>query len=78
MITSIQIHDNVKKQLDQLKETSKESYEEIIIKMIHAIEKQKREMKQLLKQGYEEMAEENLKMLKEWSAIDNELDWKWE
>lgn len=37
MITTIQLHDKVKKALNKLKKTDKESYEEIIVKMRHTI-----------------------------------------
>jgi len=71
-ISTIQIHDNVKKALAKLKETN-ESYEEAIVKMMKIIEKQKMQNKQLLKEGYKEMAQESLAVTKEWFAADK--DW---
>ncbi|HLC73058.1 MAG TPA: hypothetical protein VJH20_00305 [Candidatus Nanoarchaeia archaeon] len=77
MITSIQIHEKVKKELDSLKENSKETYEDVIVKMMKSIEKNKREQKKLLIEGCIEMAEDSLKITKEWAATDSKLDWEW-
>ena len=41
MVTTIQLNENVKNALDRLK-NNKETYEEIIVKMINQIEEQKR------------------------------------
>jgi len=72
-ITTIQIHDETKNQLDGRKENSKESYEEVILKLIDSAEKQKRADTALLIEGYKEMYKESLKITKEWSTAD--LDW---
>ena len=77
MITSIQVHEDVKRELDSLKKSTKESYEDVIIKLIKASEKYKREQKKLLKEGYKEMAEESLKITKEFEAIEEVFDLKW-
>jgi len=77
MITSIQIHEKVKKELDSLKESSKETYEDVIVKMMKSIEKNKREQKKLLIEGCIEMAEDSLRITKEWEATDSKLDWEW-
>jgi len=77
MITTIQLRDNVKNQLDRLKEGRK-SYEEVIIGLIGLAEKQKREKEALLIEGCKEMAEESLRITKEWEATDSSLDWEWE
>ena len=74
MITTIQLHEEVKKELDLLKVKSNESYEDVITKLITYVEKQKRGRKQLLKEGYREMSEESLKVTKEWS--NTEADWE--
>ena len=76
MITSIQIHEKVKSALDKLKEKEKESYEEVIVKMMQKIEHQERQKKGLLKEGYQEMAEESKKIAEEWSTVDKELMWE--
>lgn len=76
MITTIQIRASVKDELDRLK-TGKESYEEVILALMKTAEKCKREQEQLLIEGYKEMAEESLKINKEFEAIEEDLDWKW-
>jgi predicted CopG family antitoxin len=76
MITSIQIHENVKNELDRLKE-GRQTYEEVIINIIKLIEQQKRGQKALLIEGYKEMAQESLKITKEFEPLEKELDWEW-
>jgi predicted CopG family antitoxin len=76
MITTIQLDDKVKKALDRMK-AQKESYEEVIVKMIELIERQKRKQTDLLIEGCKEMAEENLKITKEFEAIEDFRDWEW-
>jgi predicted CopG family antitoxin len=76
MITSIQIHENVKNELDRLKE-GKQTYEEVILNIIKTVEQQKRGQKELLIEGCKEMAKENIKIMKEFSTVDNELDWEY-
>mgnify|MGYP001561687754 FL=1 len=76
MVTTIQLNENVKKELDRLK-TNKESYEEIIINLLKSVEKCKREQEDLLIEGYKEMAEESLKITKEFEAIEEDFDWEW-
>jgi len=75
-ITTIQLKENVKEQLDRLK-TNKETYEEIILNLMKVADKCKREQEQLLIEGYKEMAEESLKINKEFEAIEEDFDWKW-
>ena len=72
MITTIQIHEKVKKELDKIKE-EKESYEEVILKLMEKVEIEKRKNKELLIEGYKEMAEDSLKINEEWSNAD--VDW---
>ena len=76
MITTIQLNENVKKHLDSFKE-GKETYEEVIINLMMAVEKHKREQEQLLIEGYKEMAEESLRINKEFEAIEEDFDWEW-
>jgi len=68
MITSIQIRENVKAQLDKLKEFNKQTYEEVISNLIKIVELQKRKQEDLLIEGYKEMAEESLRIAKEWEG----------
>jgi len=76
MITTIQIHEDVKKSLDRIKE-AKQSYEEVILELMKTVEKQKRQQKELLIEGCKEMAEESLKITKEFEAIEEDFDWEW-
>ena len=76
MVTTIQLNENVKNVLNKMK-TNKETYEEIILNLIKTAEEHKREKKHLLIEGYKEMAEENLKITKEFEAIEEDFDWEW-
>lgn len=77
MITTIQIHENVRQVLEKLKESAKDTYEDVIVKMINETECKKRTQKELLIEGYKEMAKENLKITKEFENLDQDFDWKW-
>lgn len=76
MITTIQLNENVKNSLDKLK-NNKETYEEVILNLMKFVEKAKREQEQLLIEGYKEMAEESLKICREFDAIEEDFDWEW-
>lgn len=75
-ITTIQIRENVKQQLDRLK-NGKKTYEEIIICLMKTAEKCKRAQRELMEEGCKEMAQESLRITREWEATDSKLDWKW-
>mgnify|MGYP001574915264 CR=1 FL=1 len=77
MISSIQLRNDVKLQLASFKERDNESFEEVIVRMIKQVERQKREQKALLIEGYKEMAEEGLRIQKEFDTIEEDLDWEW-
>lgn len=76
MVTTIQLDEKVKKALNRLKE-NKESYEDVIVRLLTLIEKQKRERRELLIEGCKEMAEDSLRITKEFEAADAEIDWEW-
>ena len=76
MITTIQIRENVKNELDMFKEGNK-TYEEVILSLMRFVEQQKRKQTELLIEGCKEMAEDSLKITKEWEATDASLDWEW-
>ena len=73
MVTTIQLREDVKRELDRLKESGKETYEEVIINLMRITEEHKRKRKKLLAEGYKEMARESLKVNKDWSVADK--DW---
>jgi F0F1-type ATP synthase membrane subunit b/b' len=77
MITSIQIRENVKNQLDRIKESNRQTYEEVIINLLKMAEIQKRKQEDLLIEQCRAMAEDDLKMIKEWETTDATLDWEW-
>ena len=77
MITSIQIRENVKNQLEKLKQ-SNQTFEEVIIALIKSAELQKRKQEELLIEGCKVMAEESLRICKEWETTDATLDWECE
>jgi predicted CopG family antitoxin len=76
-ITTIQIRENVKKSLENLKERANESYEEVIVKILREKEKNKKELEKLLIEGCKEMAQDMIRINKEWEGIDAEMDWEW-
>ena len=76
MVTTIQLSESVKNALDRLKER-KETYEEVIVHLMQMAEKSKRNKEELMIEGYKEMAEENLKIAKEFEAIEEDFDWEW-
>ncbi len=74
MITTIQIRENVKNQLERLKQ-SNQTFEEVILTLIKTVEFQKRKQKALLIEGCKVLAKENLRICKEWESTDATLDW---
>ncbi|MBU2523273.1 MAG: hypothetical protein KKE23_03215 [Nanoarchaeota archaeon] len=77
MITTIQIHDNVKRELDRLKKIRNETYEQIILRLMREVEKQKRQQKELLIEGCRVMAKENIKIMNGFSFADKEIGWEY-
>ena len=67
MVTTIQLNEDVKKALDRMK-SGKETYEDLIVNLMKSVERYKREQEELLIEGYKEMAEENLRIAKEWEG----------
>jgi CRISPR/Cas system CSM-associated protein Csm2 small subunit len=76
-ISTIQIRNNVKDDLDRLREKSNDSYENIIARLIDIAEQQKRKNEELLIEGCKEMAEDMIKINRGWESADNALDWEW-
>lgn len=74
--TTIQIHEDIKKELDKLKD-SKDSYEETIMKLIEQSDSKKKDIEKLMIEGYKAMAKESLKITKEFEAADREVDEKY-
>ncbi|PIN89965.1 hypothetical protein COU60_02630 [Candidatus Pacearchaeota archaeon CG10_big_fil_rev_8_21_14_0_10_34_76] len=76
-ITTIQLRESVKKMLEQLKQKKNETYEDVIVKLIDEIGGERKRVEQLMIEGYKEMAEESLKITKEFEAIEDFKDWEW-
>jgi len=76
MVTTIQLNEDVKKELDKFK-SNKETYEQTILNLMKTIQEQNRKKEELLIEGCKEMAEENLKITKEFEAIENLDEWEW-
>lgn len=77
MMTTIQLSDETKRALERAKEKNSETYEQVIQNLLQRIEEQKRKQKELLIEGCKEMAEDSLRITKEWEATDSALDWEW-
>lgn len=76
MVTTIQLNENVKNALDRLK-TNRETYEEVILNLMKIAERCKRGQEQLLIEGCKVMAEDMIKINKEWEVVDSDIDWEW-
>jgi hypothetical protein len=75
MVTTIQLTENTKDSLTKLRSSSKETYEDVILNLIKLSEIQKIKQKELMIEGYKEMAEESLKIAREWEgALMDGLD----
>lgn len=73
MVTTIQLRENIKLDLDRIKNQG-QTYEDVIVNLIKIAEQSKRKNKELLKEGYIEIANESKKINGEWSAIDKSWD----
>lgn len=76
MVTSIQLNEDVKRQLDNLK-SGKETYEQVILNLMKIAEENNRKKEELLIEGCKEMAEENLRITKEFELIEDLSNWEW-
>jgi len=70
MVTTIQLNEDVKRELDKRKKKG-ETFEQVILGLIEISEECKRKQKELLIEECKEMAEENLKITKEFEAIED-------
>ncbi len=76
MVTTIQLNEGVKRELDRLK-SKRETYEQVILELMKTAEECKRKQKALLIEGCKAMAKDSLRINKEWKATEGELDWEW-
>ena len=76
MVTTIQLNEDVKNALKRMK-SNKETYEDIIVKMMNQIDEQNRKHIELMIEGAKATAKESLKITKECEAIEEDFDWEW-
>ena len=81
MVTTIQLNEDVKKRLEFLKEKKGDTYEKVIVKLIDEKETDKKRIERLIIEGCREMAEDSLKIAKEWEGtlmdgLDKSERWK--
>lgn len=76
MVTTIQLNENVKSELDKLK-SDKETYEQVILNLMKIAKECKKDQEALLIEGCKEMTEDMIKINKEWEAVDSDIDWEW-
>ena len=76
MVTTIQLNEDVKNALKRMK-SNKETYEDIIVKMMNQIDEQNRKHIELMIEGAKATAKESLKITKEFEAIEDDFDWEW-
>ncbi len=66
--------EDVKRELERLKNSSNETYEDVILSLMKIAEEQKRRQRFLLRDGYREMAAESLVVASDWDAASG--DWE--
>lgn len=76
MATTIQLSENAKKSLDSLK-SGRETYEDVILQLMKFVEESKRKKEDLIIEGCNAMADENLKITKEFELIEDLDKWEW-
>ncbi len=74
VVTTIQLREGVKRELERLKNSSNETYEDVILGLMKIAEEQKRRQRFLLRDGYREMASESLVVASDWDAASG--DWE--
>ncbi len=76
MVTTIQLNETVKNQLDKLKK-DRETYEEVIINLLELEDRLNRRQEALLIEGCKEMSSENLRITKQFESMEDLSDWEW-
>lgn len=77
MISSIQVSDKLKKTLNNFRASPKESYEQIILKLINEIENQKSDYEKRLIEECQAISDESLRITKDFESIEDLDNWKW-
>lgn len=68
MVTTIQLNEQVKESLAKLRNSNKQTYEDVIVNLIKLAEIQRRKQEELIIEGCKEMAEDSLRIAKEWEG----------
>lgn len=76
MVTTIQLNEDVKRELDCMK-TRKETYEDVIVNLIRRVEKNKTEQDKLLIEGCNAMTKDMVNFNKEWESVNADIGWEW-
>jgi len=81
MVTTIQLDEEVKQYLGSLKKTSKETYQDVIMKLLEAYEPDNLSPEEeLLKEGYLALNEINKEIMEDFKYADSEIneesEWK--
>lgn len=74
MRTTIQVQKSLKSELDELKASPRETYEDIIVRLISLLKQREIENIKLMSEGYEEMAEDSRKIVEEWNTTELKYD----
>jgi hypothetical protein len=75
MRTTIQVQQTIKHELDNLKVNPRETYEDVITRLVQMLKENALLKTKLLSEGYTEMAEDSKKIAEEWlvTEINNEI-----
>lgn len=76
MVTTIQLTEHVKSELDNLRK-EKETYEEIIISLLQSAQESKKRQEELLIEGCKEMYNDTKKINKDWEIVNSSDEWEW-
>jgi len=76
MVTTIQLNENVKRALDGFK-FGRQTYEDVILDLMKFADKFNKEQRELMIEGCKEMAEENIKITKEFESLEDFRNWEW-
>jgi len=77
MVTTIQLRENIKDALGKMKKSPRESFEDVILKLLKIAEEQKRKQENLMIEGCKEMAKDSLRICEEFKYADAEIGCKW-
>jgi predicted CopG family antitoxin len=76
MVKTIHLNENVKGALSRMKQSPKESFEDVLVRLIKLSQQSRKEKDNLLIEDFKEIADENLKLTKEFEVIGNCFDWE--